>query len=176
MKGSTALKKRRCTALRADGEPCRAWAVRGPADGQSDRPTLCVAHRGAASRALAPQVVASHTVAPIVVDAPRQASLYDDYFSDEEYAALAALAKEDSLGSEIRLVRVVLRRLLADIGPEFGLRGIDLEKRAVVLYKGTELVGRLLQQQRALGDGDGGFQAVMEQALTELGEEWGIEL
>src|SRR5690554_1578969 len=121
------MKKRRCTALRADGAPCRAWAVRA-SQTESDGPALCAAHGGLARRGLA----------PIVMEARREGRLYDAFFSDEEFLALEALAEEQSLESEVRLVRVALRRLLEDFGREYGLRGVELERRALTLYKGAE--------------------------------------
>lgn len=111
-----------------------------------------------------------------MVEARREGRLYDDFFSDEEFLALEALAEEQSLESEVRLVRVALRRLLEDFGREYGLRGVELERRALTLYKGAETLARLLRQQRELKDDENSFEAVMKKALSELHDEWGIEL
>lgn len=159
------VKKRRCTALRADGAPCRAWAVRGT--GQEDHPTLCAAHGGLASATQTAMVVeAGHALGFEGVG--RQ---YDDHLSDLEFTILEAVGRERSLEGEVRLVRVALRRLFAD----FGAAG-EVDRRAETLFKGAELVARLLKYQRELEEDKDSFEAVIEQALAELGEEWGIEL
>lgn len=161
------VKKRRCTALRADGEPCRAWAVRGTGTGQEDRPTLCAAHGGLASAAQTAIVVeAGHEVRFEGVG--RQ---YDDHLSDLEFAILEAAGRERSLEGEVRLVRVALRRLFAD----FGAAG-EIDRRAETLFKGAELVARLLKYQRELEEGENVLGSAIEQALAELGEEWGLRL
>ena len=171
MTTSTPSPKRRCIARRADGQPCRAWAVRPKVTGASKvsvtSPPLCVAHGG----------VNPPPLIPTVVNLPRADGYYDDHFDDEEFAILQAVAPETLLQSEIMLIRVVLRRLLVEFDKKHGLTGRDLEARAQALFRGAELIAHLLQHQRVLqGIGDDGLSPDIAQALDELSDELGMEL
>lgn len=46
----------------------------------------------------------------------------------------------------------------------------------LTLYKGAETLAQLLRQQRELEGDEDRFEAVMKRALTELHEEWELEL
>ena len=151
--------------MRADGEPCRAWAVRAASDEHADRAALCVAHGG---RELA-------TPGPVVV-APREGSVYDDIFGDAEYAALEASVIDASLKSEIKLGRAVLRQLLMDARKEQGLTGAALDGRAIVLFRGLEVLARLFRDQQVLESREDGLHPAIGLALDALSEELGMAL
>lgn len=164
--------KVRCTALRADGQPCRAWALR-PRPGQPppSRPR-CAAHR---HRHDAPSAEAA-AIQPIILNAPSPDALYDAGFSDDEFNAIEALAAPDLPKSEIRGVRVLLRRLFLDPRFDEEMTGYEMEQRALAFFKGAELVAHLLQAQRDLQDGGDALHPAISAALDDIGEELGIKL
>ena len=160
--------KRRCGARRADGGACRAWAMRS-GDGRA----RCVAHREEPARALFVPPVR----APFVRPAPLENKLYDDFFSAQERVALGAMPPEQALESEVRLTRILLRRLFAESHPARAMDGAEMERRALALFKGAEMVAHLLQvQYKLLGDEGDGVPPVIAAALDALSEEWGIDL
>jgi len=88
-------KRARCEATRKDGQPCRAWAVRG-----SD-PPRCAAHRGRA----APQVgrrarpggeVAGQSLDPTIAELARRldqvCAYIDEHMAELDHSAYARLA------------------------------------------------------------------------------------
>lgn len=183
------MEKRRCTALRKDGKPCRAWAVHkglqvGPArpggaggDGKA-RPALCSAHGGLAPfSAVEATVSEKGTLEPIVVEAFQAGRFYDDLYKDHEFAALQVMEHEMSVMGEVGLVRVALRRLMVDFGTEHGLAPSEMNERAVVLFRGAEAVARMVQLERGLAPEDEDeIPEWMASALDDLGEEYGLEL
>jgi len=147
-----------CKATTRDGRPCRSYAMPG-----SDH---CRVHQGAA-----PSLPAA---AP--GDAQRaMASLYSRFMTDEDVAALARPGTEQALADEIAFTRVVIRRLADLIAEADGVA--EATRLAHALFRGTGRVADLLRAQQTLSRqaAEGLMQAV-EQALEELGKEWGLEL
>lgn len=192
-----AITKRHCTALRQDGEPCRAWAVRhSVARGKP----LCVAHGGSARPLPAagergqpavwdlphdpdgPWPSPAQDPAPLVLDPGEEAlpwdrGLYDAGFDEEEFAIVRACGHENSPQAEIALVRVVLRRLFVDWKPgDLAGDGEAMERRALILFKGAEVVGQLLQIQHYLQNDGDGLHPDIGAALDALGDELGLAL
>ena len=85
---------RKCSATRADGKPCQAWAI-----GDS-QPPLCYVHSG---RLRLEQET----------DNERQRkNFYSRTYSLEEVADLVHLALDHSLDDEVAAVRVAVRRVM----------------------------------------------------------------
>jgi len=140
---------RRCTALRKDGEPCRAWAVRG-----SD-PPRCGAHGGGSASAGAPagnQNARKHGVYDDAGDLPADldARIRDLDRRVEELSAYID-GREDLVSEEyIRLLGL------------FGLL--------------TSRLGRLMRDRVQLGGGEGGLGEAIEDALAVASEVLGVDL
>jgi hypothetical protein len=167
--------KVRCTHLTRAGRPCRGWAVRG-----SD-PPACPSH----FHAPAPQAAAKRDRpdSPAVPEqapdpAERVESFYTPVLSRQELADLVTYAAEITLADEIACARAAVRRTL-----EFLSRGPDAVSesnylRAVgLVHQGTRAIAQLLRDQQALGgSASEQFQAIIDAALDDLSEEWGVEL
>jgi hypothetical protein len=153
----------KCTQSTRNGNPCRAWAIRG-----SDPPT-CATHAGRTKTAGAP-----------LANVNRQAhGFYSAALDPNELADLVAFADDVSLDDEIALARVILRRVTNHLRhPD--LETIDLDNLATLaslVLAGTRTVARLLRDQRALsGDAADGFAGAIAQALDELSTELGLQL
>jgi hypothetical protein len=146
------MTSRRCVALRADGSPCRAWAVRG-----SVRP-LCSVHGGAEDRGggqpgnmnalkhgyYQPLHVSGDCTIDAIIGQLYQRQLrLDDYIDEVEDAA--------SIEEISHLLRI------------FG--------------QNASRLGRLLRDRRALsGDAADGISGAIAQALAELETELGTPL
>lgn len=89
--------------------------------------------------------------------------LYGGLFSDEERAALAGALEQDDLEQELQLLRVLIRRAVAE--------GLDLETI-------SRSIGRLAQAARIQhvlrGDAAKSLDAALARALEEIGNELGI--
>lgn len=171
---------KRCSALRRDGQPCRAWARRAP-DGHSlYDPPLCTWHApqegGAEQHPPPPQPPAAATEQGIVIDPGSGRAFYAPFFEDAELKALGAIREPNRLEGEIMLVRGAMRWLLVDAQRKESLTGHALERRTGRLFAGTETLARLLQAERELEKGADGIPLPIAEALDEIGEEWGIEL
>ena len=152
--------KRRCTALRAGGAPCRGWAVRG-----SD-PPLCGAHGGG--------------LAPIGAPSGNQNACRHGFYSRVlqagELAGLVECAANLSLEDEIATARIALRRLMTRLGAG-ALETKELNALVALVFNGTRTISRLLRDQRSLsGESADGLAGAIGAALDELGTEMGIEL
>lgn len=112
----------------------------------------------------------------------RKHGFYGSQFSAEELSDLVEQAQDRTLGDEIALARVVLRRLMKFLDSDGGDKdeGVSLEQvRAIapVALAGTRTVARLLKDAQALSKGTGdGVSDAIAAALDELGDEWGIKL
>lgn len=156
-------RKQTCTALRLDGQPCRAWAMPAMA-GYAPR---CAAHR---------EQEALEVLQPLVASAPREGALYDDLMDDLEYAALSAVPRQSSLHGEVRMVRVSLRRLFAATASPDALDGTTLESHSLALFKGAVTVAQLLMNERLLqGDEEDEARGAIAQALAEISAELDLE-
>jgi len=157
----------RCAAVRPDGTPCRAWAVRG-----SD-PPLCNAHAAAAQRRAGPALSTTTRPPQPVPDRPAAA---------RQSPALAAAALPTdppgplSLSDEIAIARLTLHRAVTLLdSPDLDIA--DLAHLAGLVLSGTRIVARLLRDQRAIsGTSADGIAGAIAQALDEMGTEWGLSL
>ena len=108
---------------------------------------------------------------PIDSDASRFYPLLPD-----ELEGLAALSEDSSLENEIRVARVTLRRVMAQMDealddPEM------LVKLGALVMSGARTIARLLRDERALtGQAADGMAGAIGQALDELSVELGLEL
>jgi hypothetical protein len=150
-------RSRRCTATSADGSPCRAWAVHG-----SD-PPRCAPHGGGRAPACAPlgnQNARTHgfyaTTRPPAGRELRECTI--------ECVIADLYDKQQSLSRYID-------EKLDELSPA------NLARLLGIHAQSCSRLGRLLRDRDAL---TGGFSAemdrIIEQTLTELGEEWGVEL
>jgi hypothetical protein len=93
-----------------------------------------------------------------------------------ELAGLEALTDDSSLENEIRVARVTLRRVMAQMDqtpadPE------TLAKLGALVMSGARTIARLLRDERALtGQAADGIAGAIGQALDELSVELGLEL
>ncbi|MCI0580864.1 MAG: zf-C3Hc3H domain-containing protein [Chloroflexi bacterium] len=143
------MSSQRCTATRADGQPCQAWAVHG-----SDPPT-CVAHTAAGRT-------------------PSE-SFYGRVYTLEEIADLVARAAGDSLDDELAATRVAIRRVMEQLHDE--LPPEEYARLASLVFTGATAIARLLRAKRAIsGLAADGIAGAIAQALNELSNEWNIEL
>lgn len=168
--------KVRCTHLTREGRACRGWVVRG-----SD-PPACPSHLKIPSPQAAPDK--AH---PFSSAMPGQAagdltepveSFYTPVLSRQELADLVTYAAEMTLADEIACARAAVRRTL-----EFLSRGPDAVSesnylRAVgLVHQGTRAIAQLLRDQQALsGSVSDQLQAIIDAALDDLSEEWGVDL
>jgi hypothetical protein len=151
---------RRCSALNPDGQPCRAWAVRG------SEPPLCSAHGG-------------HNVgagAPPGNQNRRTHGFYSTAFDPGEVDRVLDDDGFFHLDGEIACARIALRRVLAYLASD-DLSPLDYVKVASLAFQGVRTVARLLRDNQALGGQPSSeLQAAIDAALDELGAEWGIDL
>jgi hypothetical protein len=138
---------RRCSARRADGQLCRGRPLR-----DSD-PPLCAAH---ADRA---------TIAR---------GFYRRLYTLAEIADLADETADQELEDEVAAARLGVRRVMEQL--EQKLPPADYARLAGLLFRGTSTVAHLLQVRRALGSNRKAVRAAINQAVGELGDEWGIDL
>ncbi len=130
---------------------------------QSSDPPLCPAHNGYLGHAKKVSAEAS--------------GIYDRQLSRQELADLPDLSAERTLNNELVLNRIFLRRFLAALQQSDELDAMQLAKVAPVVFRGTQVVARLLRDERALsGETADGLTGAIGQALDELSEELGLEL
>lgn len=150
----------RCSSTTKSGEQCQAFAVRGSA------PPRCSAHLGRNRGAGAPAGNQNR----------RTHGFYGRYYSADELDALAEYAADDSLDSEIGVVRVALLRslrVLEDDGADPAL----VAALVPLVYAGGRTVARLLRDRKLLsGDDQASVMRELADALEELGAEWDVKL
>lgn len=180
----TSHTKRKCTALRRDGHPCRNWATRASYDG----PALCHMHSSPEvhdssdmpNRPMDGQLPIRAELGPVMGPSDPFTdvlqSTYDHDFNHQEITALQLATDLDPLEGEVRLVRVALLRLFSDFGQEHGQTGPALEGRAASLFRGAEMVARLLRHRQALQEDGDELHEAIGQALDDIGEELGLAL
>lgn len=89
--------------------------------------------------------------------------LYEDLFQPEERAALAGAAERDDLEQEVELLRVLIRRGVAE--------GADLE----TVSRSIGRLAQALRVQRVLkGDAAKSLDEALARALEEIGNELGV--
>ncbi len=89
--------------------------------------------------------------------------LYQNLFTSEERAALAGAAESNDLEQELGLLRVLIRRSVAE--------GLDLE----TVSRSIARLAQVLRVQHLLsGDAARGLDEALARALEEIGNELGI--
>jgi len=141
----------RCSALTRAGKPCRAWAVPG------SNPPLCAAHGGAAGRPGAPvgnSNAVKHGAYAVPEDPPAgmQGQIED---LDRRIERLGEYIDEHQSGWDLTQLKTAL----------------DLHSTLI------SRVARARQvQDRLTEGGQDEIEALINDVLDELSEEWGIEL
>ncbi len=155
----------KCTAIRSDGQPCKAWAVRG-----SD-PALCSVHKRPASKPARSQPKAGGKVIRIETGVVKPACPY----TLEQIAGLLRENADGSLEDELVIARLAVRRLMSQLEEE--LTPHEFAHLAGVIFTGTNTIVRLLKSQRDLDNHSAADIArAMIQALDETSREMGIPL
>ena len=157
---------------------CRAWAVR------NSNPPLCAAHGG---RAASPEPRRRGGGAPLGNQNARTHGFYASTLDPQERADLddaGDLAGATSLDAEIIIARIALRRLLhifhsgTTPGPDpQPLTAQDYVNVIGLAFRGCGTLSRLLRARKDLGgEGLDALQAVIDEVLDDLSEEWGRQL
>ena len=140
----------KCTAITAQGKPCKAWSIRGSS------PPLCAPHSGLTGGTKGNKNAVTH-------------GYYRKRIEPDEILSLYEKADGVDVDQEIILLRVILHRLSSYINDP----DLSLEKtRTVVplIVTSTRALGYLKKLQPSEDDID------WETALDELSEEWGWDL
>jgi len=126
-------------------------------------PPLCPAHNGYLGKISDVGVAVS--------------GIYDRQLSRQELVDIPDLSAERTLNSALVLNRTFWRRLLAALQESDELDAMQLAKVAPVVFRGTQVVARLLREERTLsGETADGVTGAIGQALDELAKEFGLEL
>jgi len=177
-------RSKRCTAVRADGDPCRAWAVRGT------DPPRCAAHGG--------------TDAPIGAPPGNVNALQHGAYADPSTLRRIALGVVDNDkveldesflpgGLEGRDLSEVegwrIETLILDVSLKLAilsryiharLEELTVEQFGTLLRvhgQNASRLGRLLRHRRAItGDTSGDFEQALDLALDQLSAELGVDL
>lgn len=154
----------RCSERNANGQPCRAWAIR------ESNPPLCSTHAKRNAGAGAPRGNNNR----------QKHGFYGRVYTLEEIADLVAYAADGSVVDELAATRVAIRRVLeklTDKGPDEELELEDYARLAALVFTGANTVARLLKAQRVLsGEAADSLAGAMGTVLSELGQELGIDL
>lgn len=176
--------KRRCGARRADGERCRAWAVRPEKGGRGpgEQP-LCSAHGGLQHKSpiepVAPGALMHEELEAIVAELQAQ-DLYADKLDQREVALMLAVLKEHLPEAELALARLTLRRMLGYMNEEEMSTAARIEL-GDTLVKGAERITGIAGKVQAMLEQkkqkeDDGIPSWMARALDSLGKEWDLPL
>ena len=164
----------RCTALKKNGRPCRAWARKG-----SDPPrcrhhagikvTLTEGPAGRSKRRAARQRV---------VEKPPErdvTAFYGRTFTLEELMALINLALDHSLNGEVAAARVAVRRILQQLGEQ--LTPAEYARLASLVFTGTQTIAQLMKARKVLSEEEAEkISSWMGEALDQIGKVKGMEL
>ncbi|MFN2103410.1 MAG: hypothetical protein ACK2UJ_00960 [Candidatus Promineifilaceae bacterium] len=143
--------KRKCSAVRGDGQPCQAWAM------CASDPPLCPAHAGVQKGKGAPK-------------GNRNALKHGMYLSilrPDEVRDLE-MVKSTSLMHELVLMRVALRRVAGYLNED----GLPLEQVLAIAPVMSTMVRTLVRLLDRIDDV--GFD--WDEVLDELNKEWKIEV
>jgi hypothetical protein len=160
----------KCSYTRLDGRPCKAWAVRG-----SD-PPACAVHAAAAAglagtnarRSLAPSPDACTGLAGGDSGDPAGTDIAGD---------VGAGIDIDAVIADLAAKQQCLSRYIDECLAAGGTAVQDIARLLALHSQNAGRLGRLLRDQKALGgDGAGSMKHIIDLALDELSEEWGIEL
>ncbi|HET6444437.1 MAG TPA: hypothetical protein VFI27_07630 [candidate division Zixibacteria bacterium] len=148
---------RRCSGRRADGKPCRGYALR------SSDPPLCYAHAR-----IAQSQNEEESSSP-------GAGFYSRCYTLEEIADMVALALDDSLEDELAATRIAVRRVMQQLHEELSVD--EYAHMAGIIFRGTNTVARLLRINKALSkENDSEIATGIGEALDLIGPEYDLEL
>jgi hypothetical protein len=148
---------RRCSGRRADGKPCRCWALR-----ESD-PPLCYVHTKVRTEETEEESKAA------------KQSFYSPTYTLKEIADMVGLAMDDTLDDELAASRIAVRRVMQQLHEE--LSADEYAHMAGIIFRGTNTVARLLRINRELSEEmDIQLAAGIGEALDMLGGEIGLDL
>lgn len=175
---------RRCTAVRADGEPCRAWAVRG-----SD-PPRCGVHGGTNAPIGAPARNTNALQHGAYADRSTLRRIAADVVEDdpadlEEFLRPGGLEGRDPGAVEGWHIETVILDLSLKLAVLSRFIHANLDDLTVEQFGGllrihgqnASRLGRLLRDRRAItGDTGGHFEQALDRALDQLSAELGVDL
>jgi hypothetical protein len=186
------IRSKRCTAVRADGEPCRAWAVRGT------DPPRCAAHGGTDAPIGAPQgntnalkhgyyaepSTLRRVAARIVEDDGAEPNRDRDPAGPEgeSLSAIEGCVPSALEGWSIETVIIDLSLSQAFLSRYIRAHREDLTVEQLggmlrIQGQNASRLGRLLRDRRALiGETDGRFEEALNRALDQLSAELGVDL
>lgn len=151
----TSNTSQRCRARRADGQPCRAWAVPGSPE------ALCHAPGGRKP-----------------ADAPGAGS-----FNAEELQEMARFIEDQdfNLKDQIALNRLLQNRVMSYLDQDRELTPVEVATLAKITVTISRNVTRMACELQALqekkkGQDDDGIPSWMARALDSLGKEWNLDL
>ncbi len=137
----------KCTATRADGKACQAWAIR------ESQPPFCRTHS----------------------DLRQGKSFYNRTYTLEEVADLVHLALDHSLDDEVAAVRVAVRRVMQQLHEE--LTPTEYARLASAIFTGANTIARLVRTSRDLADDTADkFLKAIRQVLDEESGRWRAKL
>ncbi len=156
---------RKCSALRSDGQPCRAWARR------DKDPPLCAAHSEWDDTIEEPVKTRDEAIATSNLSA----DIANRRYSLEDIAELLNGKADFDLQDELTTARVAVRWLVRHLEEE--LTPHEFAHLAGVIFTGTNSIVRLLQAQQDLGEDEANEIArAFNQALDELSQELDMQL
>jgi len=145
---------RRCTATCRNGDPCRAWAVRGT------DPPRCASHGGSKSPPGAPL---GNTNA-----------LKHGFYAQSDLPEDATI---DDIIARLYMQQLELETYIAEVKAANAASILELTHLLQLYGQNASRLGRLLRDERALsGDAADGISSAIGKALDELGSEWGIDI
>lgn len=149
--------KRRCSGRRADGRPCRGWALR------ESEPPLCYAHSRDGYGGDDDSTI------------PAKQDFYSRYYTLEEIADMVGMAMDNTLDDELAATRIAVRRVMQQLKNE--LTADEYAHMASLIFRGTNTVARLLRIKRSLSkEMESDFEAGIGEALNGYGDEVGLDL
>jgi hypothetical protein len=177
-------RSKRCTAVRADGEPCRAWAVRG-----SD-PPRCSVHGGTDAPIGAPGGNANALQHGAYADPSTLRRIAADVVEDdpaelEEFLRPGGLEGRDPRRIEGWSIETAILDLSLKLAVLSRFIHAHLDELTVEQFGGLlrihgqnlSRLGRLLRDRRAItGDTGGHFEQALDRALDQLSAELGVDL
>jgi hypothetical protein len=177
-------RSKRCTAVRADGDPCRAWAVRG-----SD-PPRCGVHSGTDAPIGAPLGNANalkhgayadpSTLRRLAADIPD-----DDVAELDEFFLPGGLDRGrlrdlEGWSIEVLIIDVSLKLAILSRYIHAHMEDLTVEQLGGLLRihgQNASRLGRLLRERRAItGETGGHLEEALNRALDQLSAELGVDL
>ena len=134
---------RRCSALRADGRPCRAWAVR------DSEPARCPSHIGPEQ------------------SEPQEGESQASGRTIDEAADLPSENVDEALANQLREMQLLVRQILAQLQHE--LDPDEYARLVNLAFKGAHTVTDISRALKALsGKAKGGLPPEFEEAIEKV--------